>query len=204
MRESAPSPVRPTIAAVALLNLGYFGVEAAVAAWIGSVALFADSIDFLEDASVNFIVLLALGWSAAFRRATGLLLAALLLVPSIAALWTAAEKILAAHPVVPQPVLLTLAGAGALIVNAVAALLLARVHTSRGSLTRAAYLSARNDVLANIAIIIAGLLTAAHPSIWPDLVVGLGIAALNLGAAWEVAEAAFGERDEESPLEPRA
>jgi Co/Zn/Cd efflux system component len=39
------------------LNLAYFGVEVAVQ--IGSVSLFADSIDFLEDASVNFLILVA-------------------------------------------------------------------------------------------------------------------------------------------------
>lgn len=41
---------------VALLNLGYFGVEFAVALSIGSVSLFADSVDFLEDASVNLLI----------------------------------------------------------------------------------------------------------------------------------------------------
>jgi len=49
---------------VALLNLGYFGVEFGVAAAIGSVSLFADSIDFLEDASINLLIAIALGWSA--------------------------------------------------------------------------------------------------------------------------------------------
>ena len=56
--------VRRTVRLVALLNLGYFGVEFAVALAIGSVSLFADSVDFLEDASVNFLILAALGWSA--------------------------------------------------------------------------------------------------------------------------------------------
>ena len=41
--------LRRVVLAVALLNLGYFGVEFAVALAIGSVSLFADSIDFLED-----------------------------------------------------------------------------------------------------------------------------------------------------------
>lgn len=38
---------------VALLNLAYFGIEFGVARAIGSVSLFADSIDFLEDALVT-------------------------------------------------------------------------------------------------------------------------------------------------------
>jgi Co/Zn/Cd efflux system component len=63
-----------------------------------------------------------------------------------------------------------------------------------GSLSRAAFLSARNDVLANVAIVAAGLATAATLSPWPDLVVGLGILAMNLDAAKEVYEAAMDER----------
>lgn len=56
--------------------------------------------------------------------------------------------------------------------------------------SRAAFLSARNDAVANIAIIAAGFVTAATLSGIPDLVVGLGIGALNIGAAREVWEAA--------------
>ncbi|WP_231873557.1 hypothetical protein [Acetobacter tropicalis] len=63
-----------------------------------------------------------------------------------------------------------------------------------GSLTRAAFLSARNDVLANIAIIVAGLVTAfLWHAAWPDLLVGLGIAAMNADAAREVWQAARNE-----------
>jgi Co/Zn/Cd efflux system component len=46
--------LRRAIWIVALLNLAYFGVEFAVALSIGSVSLFADSVDFFEDAAVNF------------------------------------------------------------------------------------------------------------------------------------------------------
>jgi Co/Zn/Cd efflux system component len=63
-----------------------------------------------------------------------------------------------------------------------------RAHS--GSLTRAAFLSARNDVLANVAIIAAGFVTAYTLSGWPDLIVGLGIALMNADAAWEVWSAA--------------
>lgn len=59
-----------------------------------------------------------------------------------------------------------------------------RAHS--GSLTRAAFLSARNDVLGNVAIIAAGFVTAYTLSGWPDLIVGLGIAAMNADAAREV------------------
>ena len=55
-RQSADTALRGAVRIVALLNLGYFGIEFAVAVAIGSVSLFADSIDFLEDASVNFLI----------------------------------------------------------------------------------------------------------------------------------------------------
>jgi Co/Zn/Cd efflux system component len=48
--------LRKVVIIVAALNLAYFGVEFAVALVIDSVSLFADSVDFLEDASVNFLI----------------------------------------------------------------------------------------------------------------------------------------------------
>ena len=95
----------------------------------------------------------------------------------------------------PDPLLLTAVGAGALVVNLGCAMLLARFRSHAGSLTRAAFLSARNDAFANVAIVAAGLVTAfAWRSAWPDLMVGLAIAAINAGAAREVWEAAREER----------
>ncbi len=184
--------LRRIVRFVALLNLGYFGVEFAVALSIGSVSLFADSVDFLEDASVNFLILAALGWSAAQRARVGMALAGILLVPGLATLWTAWDKFNVPMP--PDPLPLSLAGAGALTVNLACAFMLARYRAHRGSLTRAAFLSARNDAFANVAIIAAGLTTAfLWRSAWPDLIVGLGIAAINADAAREVWTAAHEE-----------
>ena len=179
---------------VALLNLGYFGIEFAVARAIGSVSLFADSIDFLEDAAVNGLILAALGWSAHLRSIVGMILAAILFAPAVATAWTAWEKF--NMPLAPAAVPLSLTGLGALAVNLFCALLLARYRAHRGSLTRAAFLSARNDALANIAIVAAGLVTALAPSPWPDLIVGVGIFVMNLDASREVYKAARDERRE--------
>ena len=188
---------------VALLNLSYFAVEFAVALSIGSVALFADSVDFLEDSSVNLLILLALGWAAPRRARVGMLMAGLLLVPAAAALWTASSKF---HSLaVPAPAPLTLTAFGALLVNLYAASLLARFRTKGGSLTRAAFLSARNDAAANIAIMVAGALTFWLRSAWPDLLIGIGIALMNVGAAKEVWEAAHLEkREAEAELAAKA
>jgi Co/Zn/Cd efflux system component len=194
MTDGGHNPgLQRVVRVAAALNLGYFGIEFTVALAIGSVSLFADSIDFLEDASINLLIAFALGWTAKNRARLGMLLAAILLMPGIATLWTAWEKL--NLPVAPDPLPLSLAGLGALAVNLTCALMLAHYRHHSGSLTRAAFLSARNDTIANIVIIAAGLVTALlWRSAWPDLIVGLGIAAMNADAAREVWQAARRER----------
>lgn len=185
---------------VAILNLAYFGVEFGVALHIGSVSLLADSVDFLEDAAVNFLIFAALGWSTRQRARVGMALAGILLVPALAFLWALWRKY--ADPIAPSAVPLTFTGGGALVVNLFCAFILARFRHHSGSLTKAAFLSARNDALANIAIIAAGVATVFTRSLWPDVVVGLGIAAMNVDAAKAVWRAA---RDEHraAPTESR-
>lgn len=186
-----PTDLRQAVRFVAIANLAYFGVEFAVALHIGSVSLFADSIDFLEDASVNGLILMALGWNMRSRARVGMALAALLLVPGLATIWTAWNKVMLPLPPMPAP--MTLAALGALAVNLTCAFVLARFRHHGGSLSRAAFLSARNDALANIAIIFAAGIALLWPSGWPDLVVGIGIALLNADAARAVFTAARSE-----------
>ncbi|HUZ90300.1 MAG TPA: cation transporter [Methylocella sp.] len=185
------SGFRRAVRFVALANLAYFGIEFVVALVIGSVSLFADSIDFLEDASVNLLILAALGWTARSRARVGMGLAGILLVPGLATLWVAWQKVLV--PVPPAPLPLSLTASGALAVNLTCAFVLARHRHHAGSLSKAAFLSARNDALANAAIIAAALATVYARSAWPDLIVGLGIAVMNADAAREVWTAARNE-----------
>jgi Co/Zn/Cd efflux system component len=194
--KDAAAPVldqglRRAVAIVASLNIAYFGVEFVVALAIGSVSLFADSVDFLEDASINLLIFAALRWSARRRARVGMTLAGILLLPALAFVWALWSKF--QHPIPPAPGPLTITGIGALAVNLSCAFLLVRFRHHKGSLTRAAFLSARNDALANVAIIGAGLLTLAFPSVWPDVLVGLGIAYMNVDAAKEVWTAARSE-----------
>jgi Co/Zn/Cd efflux system component len=123
-----------------------------------------------------------------------MMLAAILLAPAVATAWTAWEKFNTLLPPAAMP--LSVTGLGALAINLFCALLLARYRAHKGSLTRAAFLSARNDALANIAIIAAGLVTAMIVSPWPDVIVGLGILVLNLDASRQVYVAARDERRE--------
>jgi Co/Zn/Cd efflux system component len=196
--ELTVHPGLPRVVAwVAALNAGYFGIEFAVALAIGSVSLFADSVDFLEDAAVNLLVLLALGWPVRQRAVVGGVLGLMLLAPSVGTLWTAWQKV--AAPVAPSALPLVLAGLGALVINVGCAWMLLRWREARGSLTRGAFLSARNDAIANVAIVAAGVVTAFHPTPWPDLAVGLGIFVMNLNATREIWEAAHKEFHASTP-----
>src|SRR5471030_1986584 len=93
--------LRRVVIVVAVLNLAYFGVEFAVALAIGSVSLFADSVDFLEDASVNLLIFTALTWTAPRRARVGMALAGILLLPALALVWALWSKF--KHPVPPAP-----------------------------------------------------------------------------------------------------
>ncbi|GJE18519.1 cation transporter [Methylobacterium marchantiae] len=186
-----PTSLRPVVLRVAGLNLAYFAVEITVAVAIGSLALIADSLDFLEDAALNLLIFAGIGWSLRNRARLGMVLAFILLLPAFATAYAAWEKVSDMAP--PAPLPLTLAGLGALAVNLTCAVMLARHREGGGSLTRAAYLSARNDAYANLAIIGAGLVTALTLSPWPDLVVAAGIAVLNADSAVDILKAARAE-----------
>ena len=184
--------LRRVVLVVALINFGYFFVEFTVALTAGSVSLLADSVDFLEDTAVNVLVFIALGWPLARRALLGKAMALVILVPAALAGWQAIQRF--GDPHVPHVGPLVLASVGAIVVNGVAVWLLARVHRNGGSLSRAAFLSARNDVLVNVSIIAMGVVTVWTGSGWPDLVLGCVIIALAVHAAWEVWEVSEDER----------
>lgn len=187
-----PTILRRTVLLVAGLNFGYFWVEVSVALAIGSVALLADSVDFLEDTTVNLLIFVALGWSLVHRARIGMVLAGVILVPALAAAWAAFSK--AGDPSPPNVTALVVTAVGAVVVNGVAAYLLSRVRHHGGSLTTAAFLTARNDVVVNLAIIVMAAVTWWTDSGWPDIVLGLIIIVINVGAAKEVWEVATEER----------
>jgi Co/Zn/Cd efflux system component len=178
---------KKSILLVALANLSYFFVEFFVARHIHATSLFADSIDFLEDASINLLIFLALHWTSKNKARLGKVLAIILIIPAFAFLYTAWQKFYI--PSVPDPSMLSVTGVGALLINFSCVYILVKFRNYQGSLSRAAFLSARNDALANIAIIFAGLISFIWYSLWPDLLVGFFIMAINLDAAKEIWEA---------------
>ncbi|WP_322936747.1 cation diffusion facilitator family transporter [Nocardioides bizhenqiangii] len=184
--------LRRIVLVVAILNLSYFFVEFVVALVAGSVSLLADSVDFLEDTAINLLIFLALGWPLARRAAMGKAMALVILGPAAVAGWEAVRRF--SEPLAPDVVPVVLASLGAIAINGTCAGLLTSVRHRGGSLSRAAFLSARNDVLVNVAIIAMAGLTLWTDSGWPDLVLGCFIIMLALHAAYEVWEVSEEER----------
>jgi len=153
--------LRKTVAIVATLNLLYFFVEFTFAQIFGSLSLLSDSLDFLEDASINILIFIAFAWSVVARKVLSYVLAFLLLIPGALLIYSAISRI--NEPVVPN-------GRGMSIIG----------------IAKAAYLSARNDALANVLIICAGVITLFWRSQIPDLLIGLVIFAMNFDAAIQV------------------
>lgn len=171
---------------VALLNFSYFFVEFFVALNITSVSLFADSIDFLEDAFTNFLILWGLYLSLENRIKLGYVLIALIIIPSLFTLIFAINQFL--NPVLTDGFSLSSYALGALVINIFCAFLMAQFKKADNSLLLTAFYSARNDALANITMIIAGVITIYTTSHYPDLVVGILIFLLNLDASKAIYE----------------
>jgi Co/Zn/Cd efflux system component len=176
--------LRKTVAIVSILNFFYFVVEFTFAQILGSLSLLSDSLDFLEDASINLLIFIAFAWSIAARKVLSYFLAVILLIPGVLFIYSAISRI--NEPVVPNGAGMSLIGFGALIINIYCAYILLKHKSEEGGLAKAAYLSARNDALANVLIICAGLITYFWRSQMPDLLIGVAIFVMNFDAAIQV------------------
>lgn len=176
---------------VVLLNLGFGVIELAGGYLAGSQALKADSLDFIGDGSITLVGLLALGWAAAARSRTALIQGLFLATLGLGVIGTAIWRAFNAIP--PEADLMGGIGVVALVVNIMAALVLARFRDQGDATARAIWLFSRNDALANVAVIIAAGLVAWTGEAWPDLVVAGVIALLFLHSAYDIVRDAIGE-----------
>lgn len=85
------------------------------------------------------LVFFAVAWPAARRRKAGSVLAALILIPAVAALVTVVLKIINPEP--PSPSGLTGIALGALVVNLICAVILLRLRNQGSSLATGAWLA---------------------------------------------------------------
>jgi Co/Zn/Cd efflux system component len=181
---SPPQPSDPDYARVlkiaALVNIVVFGGEVLVAIQSGSVSLMADAVDFLEDSLLYTIGFLLVGASLKIRALAGAATAIVMLLPGLYALYLTLRQIIYGVP--PSPMPMGIMAFVALIANVYCAWLLLP-HRKGDSAQTGIWLSTRNDAIANVAVILAAVGTAAFESIWPDVLVGLAIASVNIWGA---------------------
>ena len=123
--------LRRVVVRVAALNLSYFVIEFYFAHRFNSVALFSDSLDFLEDASVNILIFLAFSLTLVWRTRLSYLFAFLLLLPAVGFFWNAISKL--SEPIAPEGQGMSIVGIGALIVNLYCAIILNKFKEDRKS-----------------------------------------------------------------------
>lgn len=169
--------------AVLIINVLMFATEF-TAGWLaGSTALLGDSLDMLGDAMVYslslFVVAKNLRWKAISAGVKG----AIMLGFAVLVLIEAIYKIVAGSA--PEATPMIAIGAVALVANIVCLVLLTR-HREDDVNMRSSWICSRNDLFANTGVIVAGALVLMTESIWPDVVVGIAIAALFLQSSIDV------------------
>jgi len=175
---------------VLVINAGMFVVEAAAGWQAESLALQADALDFLGDSANYAIALFVLARSVAWRAGSAFAKGIVML--GFGAFLLAASVYHAVAGSAPEAQVMGAVGALALLANVVSAALLFRFRAGDSNL-RAVWLCSRNDAIGNLAVIAAagGVFLSATP--WPDLAVGLGMAALAVWAGASIIRQARGE-----------
>ncbi|MEQ1789408.1 MAG: cation transporter [Rickettsiales bacterium] len=168
---------------VLALNFAMFFIELWQGMKADSTALIADSMDFLSDSFSYGITLYVIQKHLHTRAKAALIKAALMLLLAIGALTQGAHNLL--EQTTPAYMTMGWVATLALLVNSISALLL---YKSRGrdSNMQSVWLCSRNDMITNILIIIAAFLVFASNSLFPDLLVALGIAWLEGSSAIKI------------------
>lgn len=161
------------------------------AGWIASsTALLADSLDMFGDASVYALTLFVLYRGPRARAGAAMVKGGFMLLFGLVVVADAIRKLMLQE--VPDANWMGAVATLALIANGYCFALLYR-HRSDDINMRSTWLCSRNDLLANTSVIVAALLVAFTSSLWPDILVGLAIAALFLHSAQDVMRDALRE-----------
>lgn len=166
-----------------ILNLIMFLVELSAGILAHSTALLADSLDMLGDALVYGFSLFAVTRSPRWGAGAALLKGSIMLLFGLGVLAEALYK--SFQPIVPSAETMGVVGLLALLANSVVLLLLWR-HREDNLNMRSTWLCSRNDIIANLGVLLAAAAVSLTLSRWPDILVGVVIAALFLHSAADV------------------
>lgn len=165
------------------INAVLFVVEFGVGWWARSTALLADSLDMLGDAFVYAFSLWVLHRGTRWRARAALSKGVVQLVFGLLVLCQAAWRAVDGTPPVADA--MALMGLVALAGNTWAFALLWR-HRSDDINMTSTWLCSRNDLIANVAVLVAAAAVWQLDSVWPDVIVGVAIAVLFLRTARDV------------------
>jgi cation diffusion facilitator family transporter len=168
---------------VLIINAVMFFAEFGAGLVAGSAALMADATDMLGDALVYGVSLYAIARSDRWKAGVAAFKGAFILLLGLGILVNVAIKLQSGVP--PSSLLMLIFGGAALVANLVCLALLWRFR--RQDVTMAStWECSRNDVISNVGVLAAAGLVATTSSPWPDIVVGLAMAAVVLRSAVRV------------------
>jgi cation diffusion facilitator family transporter len=168
---------------VLAINASMFLVEGWAGLLAHSTSLLADSLDMLGDALVYGFSLFVLARSARWQAGAALAKGGFMLAFGLGVLGEALYKMF--HLVMPDVGTMGVIGGIALAANLVCFFLLYR-HRDDNLNMSSTWLCSRNDLIANVGVLIAAGGSYLLVSRWPDIVVGGIIAGLFLGSALSV------------------
>jgi cation diffusion facilitator family transporter len=176
--------------AVLLINGVMFFIEGIAGIMAHSTALMADALDMLGDTLVYAFSLFVLNRSLRWQAGASLFKACFMLAFGAAVLAEALYKMIT--PIMPQVEIMGAIGALALAANAVCFLLL-YTHRADNLNMSSTWLCSRNDLIANAGVLLAAAASYGLASRWPDILVGIIIAALFTSSAIGILRAALKE-----------
>lgn len=181
--EQLRNSQRSVLQLVLVINAVMFLVEF-ISGWIShSSALMADSLDMFGDALVYGFSLYVLNKGSAWRARAGLLKGITMAGFGLLVLGQVAYRV--THGLIPVAEAMSIIGFLALMANLICLFFLYK-HRSDDVNMRSTWLCSRNDIVANVGVLIASGLVALNNTIWPDVVVGLAIAGLFLKSSFSV------------------
>ncbi|HYK81426.1 MAG TPA: cation transporter [Micropepsaceae bacterium] len=172
------------------INLTMFLVEVGAGFMAGSASLQADALDFLGDAANYSVSLLVVGMALRYRAMAALAKGGTM---GVFGLWITATVVWhLVHGTLPNAFTMGVVGFTALTANAVSFALL-WVYRGGDANMRSAWICTRNDVLGNLAVLLAALGVFGTGTGWPDLIVATIMAGLALQGAAAVMRQANNE-----------
>ena len=190
---------RRVLWAVLAINAAMFGVEVVAGLAAGSASLQADALDFLGDAGNYIISLLVVGMALRYRAMAAFAKGATM---GLFGLWVIGVTAWHAwQGTVPEAFTMGAVGVAALLANA-ASFALLWAYREGDSNMRSAWICTRNDVLGNLAVLLAALGVFGTGTGWPDIAVAAIMAALALQGAWTVIGHSWSELRAPHALQP--